>query len=522
MGRKVEMVRNESTMNLLDDLPRGRNAEYVGSPPHSYFESPHNLSATKSLSFDVERNQQSKLFLGVVGGEVVIGDRLSDGRITRYVTGGTPIGLGDDRHHILIAGSRAGKGRSVLLPTLLTLPSETSILCVDPKGDLARISANFRATRQKVGVLDPFSVSGAGTEKYRVALNPLDILNPSNSQTFVPNAKLISDSLIVSGDFKDKHWDACSHQALSTLILHVKTYERYAGVRDLITVWHLASELATPDPDNPGRYWLEKEMLANDAANGAIRNGARQFYDRTGGEFSSVLSNLRKHLDFLSIECMADCLTGDSINLRDLKRDAMTIYVSLPAMRMSDLAGWLRMIVQLTLAAHEEEQLQTGAQTVLMLDEFHVLGKLSCLETAAAQVAGLGLKIFAVLQDLSQLQNHYPKNWETFMANAAALQLFGLADETTLEYASKRLGEAPTLSRSTNAPGFDQATQQAATGESWSLGVHRLLTAEEVGRFFARDDKKLRQLIIRPGYRPAVLMRAFYDQHEFFRGRFDE
>ncbi len=516
------MLKTDQSCDLLDDLPRGRDAKFVGSAPHSYFESPKNLAVTQSLRFDIHQNRESKLFLGVVDGEVLQGDRLADGRMTRHVVGGVPIGLGDDRHHVLIAGSRAGKGRSVLLPCLLTLPNETSLLCIDPKGDLARISANYRATRQKVGVLDPFGVSGAGTEKYRVALNPLAMLDPVDTKTFVPNAKLISDSIIVSGDFKDKHWDTCSHQALTMLILHIATCSRYEGCRDLITVWHLASELATPDPEQSGSYWLEKEFSENDAANGAIRNLARQFYDRTGGEFSSVLSNLRKHLDFLSIECMADCLTGDSINLRDLKRDSMALYVSVPAMRMNDLSGWLRMIVQLSLAAHEEEQTQVGAQTVLMLDEFHVLGKLSCLETAAAQIAGLGLKIVAVLQDLSQLQNHYPKNWETFIANAAAIQVFGLADETTLEYISKRLGEAPTLSRSTNAPGFDQATQQAATGESWSVGVHRLLTAEEVGRFFARDDKKLRQLIVRPGYRPAVLMRAFYDQHEFFRGRFHD
>lgn len=516
------MMVNDHSLNLLDDLPRGRDGRFVGSAPHSYFESSENLAATQSLRFDVNQNRESKLFLGVVGGNVVQGERLPDGRITRHVVGGVPIGLGDDRHHVLIAGSRAGKGRSMLLPSLLSLPNETSVLCIDPKGDLARISANYRATRQKVGVLDPFGVSGEGTAKHRVAFNPLSALDPLNTKTFVPNAKLISDSIIVSGDFKDKHWDTCSHQALTMLILHIVTHLRYEGCRDLITVWHLASELATPDPDNPGGYWLEKELASNDAANGAIRNLARQFYDRTGGEFSSVLSNLRKHLDFLSIECMADCLTGDSINLRDLKRDSMALYVSVPAMRMNDLSGWLRMIVQLTLAAHEEEEKQLGAQSVLLLDEMHVLGKLSCLETAAAQIAGLGLKIVAVLQDLSQIQNHYPKNWETFIANAAAIQVFGLADETTLEYISKRLGEAPTLSRSTNAPGFDQATQQAATGESWSLGVHRLLTAEEVGRFFARDDKKLRQLIVRPGYRPAVLMRAFYDQHKFFRGRFND
>ncbi len=513
-----------SDFDLLEDLPRGRDAEHVGTPPQSYFESPKNLAATQSLQFDAQHNPQSKLFLGVMGGQVQRGDRLPDGRLTRHALGGIPIGLGDDRHHVLIAGSRAGKGRSFLIPNLLSLPASTSLLTIDPKGDLARITALWRAESlgQKVGVLDPFDVSGAGTKPFRMAFNPLLILDPSDAKTFVPNAKLIADSLIVSGDFKDRHWDTCSAQILSSLCCHVATHERYEGIRDLVTVWHLASELATPDPHDPGAYWLEKELLANEAAGGMIRNSSRQFYDRTGGEFSSVLSNLRKHLDFLSIECMSECLTGESIDLRDLKRDSLALYVTLPAMRMSDLSGWLRLIVQLALAAHEAEPTQVGGQTVMLLDEFNVLGRLACLEVAAAQIAGLGLKIVAVLQDLGQLQSKYSKSWETFMANAGALQVFGLADQTSLEYISKRLGETPTLTRSTNTPGFDQATQHAASGESWSLGVHPLLTAEEVGRYLARDDKKLRQLILRPGYRPAILMRAFYDKHELFRGRFHE
>lgn len=509
--------------DLLNDLPRGQNHETLGTPSHAYFESPGNLAATQSLQIDVRDNRHAKLFLGVVGGEVVQSSRQEDGRIFRHVTGGTPLGLLDDRHHILIAGSRAGKGRSVLLPNLLSLPATASLLCIDPKGELARYSVPWRAgkLRQSVGVLDPFEVSGTGTKPYRVALNPLESLDPHNPRTFVPNAKLLSDSLIVSGDFKDKHWDETAKQVLCGLILHIRTHERYADIRDLVTVWHLAAELATPNPDHPARYWLELEMLSNDAAGGMIRNAARQFYDRTGGEFSSVLSNLRKHLDFLGIECMRECLTGLSINLRDLKRKSLALYVTLPAMRMSDLSGWLRMIVQLTIAAHEEEPTQTGPSTLLLLDEFNVLGKLACLETAAAQMAGLGLKIFTVLQDLGQLKSKYPQSWETFVGNTGCLQTFGLADQTTLEYISKRLGETATISRSTQAPGFDQATQNAITGESWSLSTHRLLTAEEVGRYFARDDHKLRQLIIRPGYRPAILQRAFYDQHELFAGRCD-
>ncbi|MEZ6061125.1 MAG: type IV secretory system conjugative DNA transfer family protein [Planctomycetaceae bacterium] len=514
--------RDGKPLGLLDDLPRGRDAKTIGTAPHSYFEAPENLAATESLKFDAKGNPHAKLFLGVVGGKVSSGGRTSDGRVLRQVSGGTPIGLSDDRHHCLWAGSRGGKGRAVLVPNLILLPATTSLCCIDPKGDLARITARWRAEglKQRVCVLDPFGVSGPGTARFRVSFDPLASLDPHDPNTFVPNAKLIADSLIVSGDFKDRHWDDTAKQALAGVICHVATHERYEGMRDLVTVWHLVAELTAPDPDDPGRYWLEKEMLNNDAAGGMIRNAARQFYGRTGGEFSSVLSNLRKHLDFLGIQCVQNCLTGESISLRDLKRGSMALYVTLPAMRMGDLSGWLRMIVQLTLAAHEEEQTQMGGSTVMVLDEFHVLGRLSCLETAAAQIAGLGVKLITVAQDLGQIKSKYP-NWETFIGNAAAIQCFALADQTTLEYVSKRLGDAPTLSRSTKAPGFDEATRHAATGESWSLGVHPLLTAEEVGRYFAREDHLQRQLIIRPGYRPAVLMRACYDQHELFSGRFD-
>jgi len=262
-------------------------------------------------------------------------------------------------------------------------------------------------------------------------------------------------------------------------------------------------------------------MMANDAVGGIIRKGARQFYDRTGGEFSSVLSNLRKHLDWIGISCMQDSLVGPTIDPAELKRGSLAWYVSLPAMRMSDLSGWLRMIVQLTLAAHEETREQQGSATHLILDEFHILGRLESLEVAAAQIAGLGVKLIPALQDLNQLKSRYPNSWETFIGNAGTLQVFGLADYTSLEYVSKRLGMAQTISRSTNAPSFDQATQQAATGESWSLSNHPLLDPEEVSRFFGRDDRLLRQLVLRPGYRPMILQRAFYDQHELFRGKFD-
>jgi len=397
------------------------------------------------------------------------------------------------------------------------------VLCLDPKGDLARFTARWRAEslRQTVGILDPFGVSGGVAEKHRCVFNPIDVLLRSDKRTFVANARLIADALVIPDGTKELHWSETAKQMIAGLCAHVATHSAYTGRRDLISVWEVASRLAQRDPSSPDGFWLEREMTANDAAGGAIRAAARQFYDRTGGEFSSVLSSLRKSLDWVSYECMRDVLRGDSIDLRDLKRRNVTYYVTLPALRMDALQGWLRLVVQMALAACEEERTLVGNPCVLLLDEFHALGRLSSLEVAVAHIAGLGAKLHIALQNLSQL-SPYGKNYETFLANAGVVQVLGCADDTTLEYISKRLGQALVLSRSTNSPTFEQAAKQAATGESWSLANHPLMTAEEIGRFFARSDKKLRQLVLRPGYRPMVLQRAFYDKHELFRGRFDE
>lgn len=511
---------NSQLSSLIADFPRGRFKTDIGLPPAAHFESPENILATQSLRFDPSHNRESKIFLGVVGGEVILGDPLSDGRPNRYLLGGTPIGVGDDRHLLTTAGSRAGKGRSALIPNAIYYPS--SLVCLDPKGHIASATARLRAIHQEVNILDPFEICGDHVRSYRCVFNALETLLRSDKRSFVPNAKLIADSLIVSNDIHLEHWDECSKGILAGLCAHVATYTNYAGRRDLVTAWELSSLLASRDPSNPSRFLLDEEMKSNDSAGGMIRAAGRAFYDRTGGEFSSVLSNLRKHLDWISIECTHSVLRGDSIDLRDLKKRFMTLFVTLPALRMNDLSGWLRLVTQLAFAAHEEETASTGYQTLFMLDEFSVLGRLKCAETAIAQLAGLGVKCWIVVQDLSQLKKNYPDNWETFVANSGVFQFFGGADDTTLTYVSKLLGDALTLSRASSSPTFNQSVNEGATGDSWSIGNSPLMTASELARFFGRDDKLLRQLILRPGHNGMVLGRAFYDKHEIFQGKYDE
>ncbi len=510
-------------MNLIEDFPRGRGENDRGRVALSHFARPEDIAKTTSLQFNPPGNPEGKLFLGVVGGEVRQGKPLADGRPNRWVEGGIPIGVPDDRHVCTIAGSRSGKGRSALLPNLLSYPPSGSILVIDPKGDLAKLTASYRASQrgQSVSVLDPFGVAGEVSKQFSASFNPLRLLTDGSEELLVPNANLIADALVVPGNGKDTHWDDCARNMIgSGLCLHVATHPSYEGKRDLVTVWELAAELMAIDPNNDRKCRLETEMEDNLAADGAVQAAARAFYERTSGELSSVLSTLRKNLDWVSYPQMKRSLRGDSIDLRDLKRKAQTVYMSLPAMRMHDLSGWLRLLVQLSLAACEEVPETPKHPVLFMLDEFNILGRLKSIETAIAQIAGFGVKLWVVLQDLGQLKQY--DNWETFLGNTGVLQCFGNSDMTTLEYLSKLLGNAQVLNPSVNATSYEQAVKQGASGESWSLGSHPLLTPDEIARFFGRDDKLLRQLVLRPSYDPMVLQRVFYDKHKLFRGKAKE
>ncbi len=158
----------------------------------------------------------------------------------------------------------------------------------------------------------------------------------------------------------------------------------------------------------------------------------------------------------------------------------------------------------------------TGCPVLFIMDEFAALGHMKTIEDAAGQIAGYGVKLWPILQDLGQLKALYKERWETFMGNAGVLQFFGNNDLTTLEWVSKRLGSTTIEQRSKSdvTPG---ARDAAATGESYAPRTTPVMEPNEVSLVFGRSDPQLRQLIIRAGSWPMILQRAYYDKHSAFR-----
>src|SRR5277367_6495482 len=130
------------------------------------------------------------------------GNGIALGRYYDDATGrtGDKIVYGGERHLLLFGPNGTGKGTRFLIPNLLSI-KDRSIVVIDPKGELAAVTADYRRTVGDVVMLNPFNVLGLGSAGF----NPLALLNSKSPETFYDDAAALGEALIkIEG--KDPHW----------------------------------------------------------------------------------------------------------------------------------------------------------------------------------------------------------------------------------------------------------------------------------------------------------------------------
>ena len=133
--------------------------------------------------------------------------------------------------------------------------------------------------------------------------------------------------------------------------------------------------------------------------------------------------------------------------------------------------------------------------TLFLLDEFAALGRLEAVERAMGLMAGYGLQLWPILQDMSQLRDLYGARANTFVANAGVLQTFGVNDYETAKWLSQSIGQETATTRSdSHRPGEVTSTSYGSTGRD-------LLTPDEIMRMPAELQ------LLRLQGKPAIIAR---------------
>ena len=382
-----------------------------------------------------------------------------------------------ERHLLLFGPNGTGKGTRFLIPNLLTI-KDRSIVVVDPKGELAAVTADYRRTLGDVVMLNPFGVLGLGSEGF----NPLASLD-ANSPYFYDEAAALGEALIRL-ESKDPHWSESAQGLIVALIMWEKLQRgekaNLENVRGLLT-----------EPDRSEEY--TKKGKKHERQIGGLRHTATlmtdggyeiaslssRFAGRDTNELASIRSTGDTQTRWLLSKPMRDDLKKPGVDFRKLKDKPTTVYVILPAERMRTHSTWLRLVVVSALRALYRPG---GLRTLFLIDEMPALGHLGPLEDAFGLVRGYNVQIAGICQDLAQLKALYEERWESFLANAGVVQGFAPNDLTTADWMSRRAGQT-TLIASNTSENVTPATGQRNEGTSWNQVGRALYLPHELMGF---------------------------------------
>lgn len=405
---------------------------------------------------------------------------------------GEAVGVKDDRHILLVSGTRAGKGTSIIVPNLCYWPGSTVV--IDPKGENALITARRRGKGspwctglgQVVRILDPMNEvrrSGDDFAELKACFNPLDLL-PDSGEEAIDIAARIADALIVSETSSDPYWAEAARTALKGVILHVASWRDYPqDARTLITVHKLMRagdaelkhliHLGGGEDEPSGHSLLFRAMCGNPAYDGVIEQTGAMLADlerNSPRTFASIMQVACTNLDFIDSPDMKRCLARSDFALDGLKtsRTGESLFLCLPQRYMTTHHRWLRMMTTLIIGEMERRRAlpASGHPVLIVLDEFPALRRMRTIENAAAQIAGFGVKMVFVAQTLAQLKDIYKDNWETLVANCGIKLFFGNDDHFTREYVSKLVGDCEVVRTPVSRAEMRGSSSSTASGRT--------------------------------------------------------
>ena len=375
-----------------------------------------------------EGGRQQQLLLGWNRGTppksfgVTPGSLASDGD-TQSVTyeGDAPL--------LTCASTGSGKGRGLLIPNLLSYPGP--VIVMDIKGELFQVTSRRRTEMgQQIVVLDPFHLV---TERSG-SLNPLDLLTLPRAD-IDSDAEMLASLLAVGNEFaKDPFWNTTANGLIAGLIAHIANYppnERHLG--------QLRGWLYHKDMEMTIAMMLDNDAIKSRMARDQLIAYLCAPHEQTRPCIRTMACS---YMNALGSEQVVQTLRASSFRLQDVyDGKPLSIYIVIPPEKLESHKALLRLWVGTLLTAVTRRTTMPRQRTLFLLDECAQLGSLSILRQAITLLRGSGLQTWTFWQDLSQLRQCYPNDWQTIVNNSGVLQVFGITNHNMAKEWSELMGQ---------------------------------------------------------------------------------
>ncbi|NBD95291.1 MAG: type IV secretory system conjugative DNA transfer family protein [Gammaproteobacteria bacterium] len=325
--------------------------------------------------------------------------------------GGEAIADAGEGHLMTIAPTGAGKGRSAVVPTLLSY--DGPVIVIDPKGENFQVTARRRSEMgQRVFLIDPFCVTGESGHSFNT-LDTLDPKAPDAHDQALAYAELVAPGRAVHDPF----WEESARSLIAVLSLHVAAV-RPPVLRNFSEVVYLLNQSVGD------MAFTFKEMQKSKLD--LVRRMANGWCDVEPKVLSSILAVAKTATAVFNSDAFGMMSGHNDIPLDGIVRgDPISIYLVLPPEKLDSHGPLLRLWIGCLMDQICQRRHQVEKATLFMLDEAAQLGTLQQLRRAVTLLRGYGVRTWSFWQDLSQLQTLYA-DWETLYNNTRYIQAFGI------------------------------------------------------------------------------------------------
>ena len=386
---------------------------------------------------------------------------------------------GGNTHIFGFCPTRSGKGTGMVVPTLLTW--KHSVMVNDPKGEAYALSAGFRkAAGQRVIKFEPAGMGEGGA-----CWNPLDEIRVFTMRDVADAQMIMTMACDPKGKGLDDYFDKAGYEFLTALALHVRYTSlqqdqqkgqqegSLAGCANFLgdPLWDSDKQMYTNmmqsvhDPE--GKMGWTNSQGEPTKTHPMIANAAKTMLNKEDKDRSGVLSTAKSLLSLYLDPIVARSTSRSDFLVRDLmtSEQAVSLYYVVESGDMERMTPLTRLFYAIFIRRNATDMKFAGGQSVahyshqllMIIDEMPSLQKLPILQEALGYVAGYGIRMFFLAQDIVQVEELYGDK-----------QSIDSGAETRIAYAPNKIETAEKLARMT---GKTTVTEDSGSRSKDIIGI---------------------------------------------------
>lgn len=402
-------------------------------------------------------------------------------------------------HTVVFAPTRSGKGRGIIIPTLFAW--KHSAVVNDQKGENYALTAGMRkAAGQFVAKFQPTCLDDS-----TACWNVLDEIRKFTLRDVADAQNIMAAITDPESKGMEDHWIARAWELLTALALHSVYYERDKSLTGM------ALYLGDPAFESDTQMWNRMLQAEHDPdgimqwtdtsgnptkTHPVVANAARAMLNTPDDERGSVLSTAKRCLTLFLDPIIAKNTSRSDFLVRDLMTldKPLTVYYVPTEEDMARLQPLSRLFFMLIVQRNTEQMKAVDGRMagkykhrlLMLIDEFPALRKIEVIQHGLGYLAGYGIKIMAVCQDLIQLVDIYGEN-QSIVAGCHIRIAYAPGDDKTAERLEKMAGVTTVTESNENVSYNRMGLGGGSVSVSRGKTSRPLMTAQEFATLSFED-----------------------------------